>query len=644
MKRARNTVRPVTHQADSSQLERATELSAPSAPLFQHSLENIAVHAPSQRLEAGLQSSMESSFGASFADVRVAELPSVGDLGAQALTHGSNLYFQPGAFNPGSLAGRELIGHELAHVVQQRGGAQANRIGGRGLSFNSSLESEADGAGAAAARGMSVNVSAGSASGLGVQAKFGSEMLNKVKNFFGYGSKKSAAPEAQPDAPLEAEPAQPKFDTIPLKPEYRDEQVAFPGGNRSINERTRYLTDEERPEYKLSFEDGLARRDGGGLKDTSDAERSGNLKGKAGRNLFTMDESGGIYAADGMAEWQKDYTQHFHHSSLAQGKGVAGAGELEIDEGHIRTISDQSGHYQPKAEQTLQVVQQLESQGALRDTTTDDSGKAVNRAARVELQGKPAMASGENDGERWSAKHKLWKDDISLSSDQFLQTGGNEKQIRQKIGLTGQINSLQSADESENTPSQVLARAKAQRVPTPEKLKPQWMRDLEQSGESVAPAQAPSSPYNLTPAEVPSAYNRTPNEKTYSFSGEEPQHTYLFSGQSNNSPYGVPIPVAPLNSSAPQPLASPYSMTPADLQNPYQFTPINLPASPYSMMPDLPPYQFTPPNAQSPYQMTPANLPASPYQRTPAHVDSPYQRTPAEIGVSPYQRTPKDLK
>ena len=160
MKRERSTVRPVTHQPDSSQPERATEPLAPSQPLFQHSLERIAVHTPSQMLEADVCSSMERSFGASFADVRVAELPSVGELGARALTHGSNVYFQPGAFNPGSLEGRELIGHELAHVVQQRGGSK-----GRGLSFSSSLESEADGAGAAAARGMAVNVSAGSASG-----------------------------------------------------------------------------------------------------------------------------------------------------------------------------------------------------------------------------------------------------------------------------------------------------------------------------------------------------------------------------------------------------------------------------------------------------------------------------------------------
>ena len=81
MKRQR-TVKPVSRQPDSSQLAPATGSSLPATPLFQHSLENIAVHTPSQMLEAGLRSSMERSFGASFADVRVAELPSVGDLGA----------------------------------------------------------------------------------------------------------------------------------------------------------------------------------------------------------------------------------------------------------------------------------------------------------------------------------------------------------------------------------------------------------------------------------------------------------------------------------------------------------------------------------------------------------------------------------
>jgi hypothetical protein len=42
-------------------------------------------------------------------------------LGAQAFTSGSDIHFRPGVYNAHSPAGRELLGHELTHVVQQQG-------------------------------------------------------------------------------------------------------------------------------------------------------------------------------------------------------------------------------------------------------------------------------------------------------------------------------------------------------------------------------------------------------------------------------------------------------------------------------------------------------------------------------------------
>ena len=532
MKRQR-TVKPVSRQADSSQLEGATESSAPNTPLFQHSLESIAVHTPSQMLEAGLRSSMERSFGASFADVRVAELPSVGDLGARALTHGSNLYFQSGAFHPDSVAGRELIGHELAHVVQQRGGSNSK---GRGLSFNSTLESEADGAGAAAARGMSVNVSAGSANGLGVQAKFGSGMLEKFKNFFGFGSKKSdAAPELSqneaselPEAPElapqgEQLPANPILynKTAPLAPQFKNEQVDF---SEDPGTRTRYLSDSERPHHRINFGGGLAQQDGETL-DTTAAARSSNNRGKTGRNLFTMSPEGDFHAADGRAEMEKlvENNERFHHSSLAQGKDVAGAGEIAVRNGQVTAISDQSGHYQPKAELTYQVVQELNRQKALHDESLDAAGKPLNRAARVELQAKPKNAN--------LYSHALWRDEVSLSSDQFLQTGGNERQIRQKIALNKQLGGLQSADELENTPPQVLARAQISNRNNfvHPRSKPQWLQDLEQGKQQraaqgaqpsvVADGQAVEDNRRLYSMSGDAAYDQSPSSHLYSMGG-----------------------------------------------------------------------------------------------------------------------------
>lgn len=64
---------------------------------------------------------MEPRFGADFSNVRVHETPDLANaIQAQAFTHGQNIYFNSGKYNPGSSGGKELLAHELTHVVQQR--------------------------------------------------------------------------------------------------------------------------------------------------------------------------------------------------------------------------------------------------------------------------------------------------------------------------------------------------------------------------------------------------------------------------------------------------------------------------------------------------------------------------------------------
>jgi hypothetical protein len=42
------------------------------------------------------------------------------DINARAFTHGADIYFAAGQYNPGSAAGRNLLAHELTHTLQQR--------------------------------------------------------------------------------------------------------------------------------------------------------------------------------------------------------------------------------------------------------------------------------------------------------------------------------------------------------------------------------------------------------------------------------------------------------------------------------------------------------------------------------------------
>ena len=77
-------------------------------------------------LEPGVQHFMRERTGLDFAHVRVhadAEAAaSASRLAARAYTVGSNIYFGRGEYRPESREGRNLLAHELAHVVQQSRG------------------------------------------------------------------------------------------------------------------------------------------------------------------------------------------------------------------------------------------------------------------------------------------------------------------------------------------------------------------------------------------------------------------------------------------------------------------------------------------------------------------------------------------
>jgi hypothetical protein len=98
-----------------------------------------------QPLPHPVRHKMESFFKTSFADVRVHVGPQASSIGALAFTHGSNLYFAPGQYNPGTTRGQQLLGHELTHVVQQRSGRVRNPFGsGVAVVHDHGMEAEAD--------------------------------------------------------------------------------------------------------------------------------------------------------------------------------------------------------------------------------------------------------------------------------------------------------------------------------------------------------------------------------------------------------------------------------------------------------------------------------------------------------------------
>jgi hypothetical protein len=66
---------------------------------------------------------MNQAFGVDLSDVRVhydvAAAALCTELNAEAFTHGHEIYFGEGKYNPHSAEGKKLLAHELTHVVQQ---------------------------------------------------------------------------------------------------------------------------------------------------------------------------------------------------------------------------------------------------------------------------------------------------------------------------------------------------------------------------------------------------------------------------------------------------------------------------------------------------------------------------------------------
>lgn len=126
-----------------------------------------------ERLPADVRAYFEPRFKADFSDVRLhrgaAGAAAADALDAEAFTHGTHIAMGAGRFAPSTSAGRQLLGHELAHVVQQRRGGQPST--GRA---DAATEHDAGRAGLVAAAGAgAIPVHAASGVGIARQEKPG---------------------------------------------------------------------------------------------------------------------------------------------------------------------------------------------------------------------------------------------------------------------------------------------------------------------------------------------------------------------------------------------------------------------------------------------------------------------------------------
>lgn len=86
-----------------------------------------------QPLDGGVRDEMEGALGHDLSDVRVHTDADAHDLNnavsARAFTTGNDVFFKQGTYDPGSSSGKQLLAHELTHVVQQREGTSGLAAG-----------------------------------------------------------------------------------------------------------------------------------------------------------------------------------------------------------------------------------------------------------------------------------------------------------------------------------------------------------------------------------------------------------------------------------------------------------------------------------------------------------------------------------
>ena len=149
---------------------------------------------------------------------------------------------------------------------------------------------------------------------------------------------------------------------IQMKPDYAGETL---GESRLGAAKVKYLTPEERASYLAKPVDGkIARQNGEAFSPWDPGKKVSDLakKTRQGQSidgaLYVLTEDNQLMI-NPVAQVGK-----FPHSSFTAGSGVRGAGEMSFDSsGKIRSISNESGHYQPTEAQLNETIKRLKALG-----------------------------------------------------------------------------------------------------------------------------------------------------------------------------------------------------------------------------------------------------------------------------------------
>jgi hypothetical protein len=125
------------------------------------------------------------------------------------------------------------------------------------------------------------------------------------------------------------------------------EKIYTEGSKVNFEKGVKYLNEAERTEFEIFVQHDRIIDKNGKLFDTNGSIEIG-IDGKpipSNKAIFVMSEKGEIFIS------KQNEIGKFHHSSFLAGEKVAAAGDIIIEKGIIKQISNQSGHYKPIIEQ-----------------------------------------------------------------------------------------------------------------------------------------------------------------------------------------------------------------------------------------------------------------------------------------------------
>ncbi|TNE86005.1 MAG: hypothetical protein EP330_24015 [Deltaproteobacteria bacterium] len=219
------------------------------------------------------------------------------------------------------------------------------------------------------------------------------------------------------------------------------QDLAESEGKTVVGHNTRYLNDEEQAQAAVGMKDGKLLGADGKRVDTTGASGKGTFfEGGAGRFIFNKDEDGTLRAAGAWeghtetkrSEWfeqtygekellpsgEDDIQMSFmNHSSLIAGRDSRGAGELLVEDGDVKMVTDNSGHYRTDGERLYDVVSGLANDGAATEgmavaMVNKDIDDKLARLKEIKKAGDETQGRGAKLG------------DLVVGANEFLSYGG----------------------------------------------------------------------------------------------------------------------------------------------------------------------------------------------------------------------------